>query len=115
MTNDILKVGGTMVLNDSHPVRKILNMYDDKLILEGDYFDSELKYGNVAYKTQFPIEEQKDFPDCLLRHWTMGEIISSIASVGFVIEKLVEEPRFDSYNNIPGNYFLIANKYKIDK
>ena len=107
---DILNFGGRLILNDSHPVRKILQVKDNKLILEGDYFDNKLKYDNVAYKTQFPIDEHKDFPDCLLRHWTMGEIISIIASVGFIIEKLVEEPRWDSFKKIPGNYTLIARK-----
>ncbi|MDD4296465.1 MAG: hypothetical protein PHC69_05840 [Ruminiclostridium sp.] len=59
----------------------------------GDYFDDNLQCGNVAYKDRFPSEKQKDFPDCLLRFWTMGEIISNIASVGFVIERLVEGSR----------------------
>jgi 2-polyprenyl-3-methyl-5-hydroxy-6-metoxy-1,4-benzoquinol methylase len=90
---DILKFEGTVILNDCHPVRKILELKKDVLELTGDYFDDSLKYGNVAYKDQFPLDEQKSFPDCFLRLWTMGEIISNIASVGLVIEKLVEEPR----------------------
>ncbi|MDD4297870.1 MAG: class I SAM-dependent methyltransferase [Ruminiclostridium sp.] len=112
---DILKIGGSLVLNDSHPVRKILKLNEDVLELSGDYFDDNLQCGNVAYKDHFPTEEQKDFPDCLLRFWTMGEIISNIASVGFVIERLVEEPRWDSFKHIPGNFTLIAKKYKIEK
>lgn len=110
---DILNVGGRIVLNDSHPVRKILQMQDGKLVLDGNYFDTNLKRDNVAYKTQFPIEEQKDFPDCLLRHWTMGEIITSLASVGFVIDMLEEEPRWDSFKDIPGTYTITATKYDL--
>jgi len=38
----------------------------------------------------------------------MGEIITYFASAGFIIEKLVEGPRFDSHQNIPGEFTLIA-------
>lgn len=69
----------------------------------------------VAYEKFFPISEKNEFPKCLLRYWTMGEIISSFATVGFIIEKLVEGPRFDSHKNIPGEFTLVASKLKIEK
>ena len=47
-------------------------------------------------------------------HWNLGEIISAIAGCGLVIEKLVEEPRYDQHKNLPGNFTLVANKYKVD-
>lgn len=116
---NLLKVGGKLVLNDFHPFRKILKEPDifkevgDRLELGGNYFDDELNVAEVAYEKFFPVNEQNEFPKCLLRYWTMGEIISSFASVGFVIEKLVEGPRFDSYKNIPGEFTLVASKPKI--
>jgi hypothetical protein len=45
----------------------------------------------------------------------MGDIISSFASAGFVIEKLVELPRDSKYKNIPALFTLVAHKYKIEK
>lgn len=63
-----------------------------------------------AYEKTFPENERNEFPKCLLRYWTMGEIITYFASVGFIIEKLVEGPRFDSHQNIPGEFTLIAHK-----
>ena len=45
----------------------------------------------------------------------MGEIISSFASAGFIIDTLVEGPRFDSFKNIPGEFTLIASKLKIER
>lgn len=113
---EMLKMGGKLVLNDFHPIRKILKKRDifdrseDRLQLEGDYFESELILGDVAYKKYFSDKEESEFPDCLLRYWTMGEIITAIASAGFVIEKLVEGPRFDEYKNIPGEFTLVAYK-----
>jgi 2-polyprenyl-3-methyl-5-hydroxy-6-metoxy-1,4-benzoquinol methylase len=116
---ELLKIGGNLVLNDFHPVRKIFKVRDifnsreDALELTGDYFEDALQLEEVAYEKCFPKEEQEDFPKCLLRFWTMGEIITSFAEAGFVIEKLVEGPRFDSHKNIPGEFTLVASKLKI--
>jgi ubiquinone/menaquinone biosynthesis C-methylase UbiE len=116
---EMLKTGGELVLNDFHPIRKIFKVQDifevrdDSLELTGDYFENELVSGGVAYQKYFPESEQNEFPKCLLRSWTMGEIITSFASAGFIIEKLVEGPRFDSHKNIPGEFTLVASKHKI--
>jgi ubiquinone/menaquinone biosynthesis C-methylase UbiE len=117
----MLKIGGRLVLNDFHPIRKIFKVRDifevrdDSLELTGDYFENELKIGAVAYEKLFPVSQQNEFPKCLLRYWTMGEIISSFASAGFIIEKLVEGPRFDSHKNIPGEFTLVASKHNIER
>lgn len=117
----LLKVGGKLVLNDFHPFRKvfkerdIFKMSDDSLELTGNYFDNDLKVGEVAYEKFFLDKKENEFPKCLLRYWTMGEIISSFASAGFIIEKLVEGPRFDSHKNIPGEFTLVASKLEIKR
>ncbi|SHI82299.1 Methyltransferase domain-containing protein [Clostridium amylolyticum] len=118
---EMLKVGGKVVLNDFHPIRKIFKKRDifdmsiDRVELEGDYFETELWLGEVAYKKFFSDSEKDEFSDCLLRYWTMGEIITAFASAGFIIEKLIEGPRFDEYKNIPGDFTLVASKLKIIK
>ncbi|MFL0269318.1 class I SAM-dependent methyltransferase [Candidatus Clostridium radicumherbarum] len=117
----MIKVGGKLVLNDFHPIRKIFkvrdifDLSDDALCLEGDYFEDTFQIGEVAYEKFFPENEQDKFPKCLLRYWTMGEIISSFAASGFIIDKLIEGPRYDSHKNIPGEFTLIAYKYKVEK
>jgi SAM-dependent methyltransferase len=116
---ELMKTGGKLVLNDFHPFRKILKVRDifevrdDNLELTGDYFEKELVPGEVAYQKYFPMNEQNEFSKCLLRYWTMGEIISSFAAAGFIIEKLAEGPRFDSHKNISGEFTLVASKHKI--
>lgn len=111
----ILDYGGKLVLDDFHPVRKMIKASEDKLELQGSYFDDNFKYGDVAYKSYFPEGEQAEFPDCLMRYWTMGEIVSAFAKAGFVIEQLVETPRDDNHKHIPGSFTIVANKYKVDK
>lgn len=111
----ILKNGGKLVLSDAHPIHKILCDKGGNLIMDGsygNYFNNELVYGNVAYKTRFPENEQKDFPDCLLRYYTMGEIVTAIAQSGLIISELVEDPREDKYKNLPLSFTLVAYKNK---
>lgn len=101
-----------MVLNDFHPIRKVIkSLEDDVLELEGDYFNNELFYGPVAYKGSFLSNEQNDFPDCLLRYWNLGQIVTAVAASGLVIEQLVEEPRNGEHRFIPGSFTLMANKF----
>lgn len=109
---NLLKYGGRLVLNDFHPIRKVIKtLEDDVLELEGDYFNNELFYGPVAYKGSFPSNEQNDFPDCLLRYWNLGQIVTAVAASGLVIEQLVEEPRNGEHRFIPGSFTLMANKF----
>jgi 2-polyprenyl-3-methyl-5-hydroxy-6-metoxy-1,4-benzoquinol methylase len=109
---ELLDDSGRLILNDFHPIRKVLKPHKDSFILEGDYFKDELFYGDVAYKGMFPEEEQVEFPDCLLRFWNLGEIITAMASKGLVIKMLIEEPRSDSNSFLPGSFTLVADKMK---
>lgn len=117
----LLKLGGKLVLNDFHPFRKVLKVRDifaereDKLELTGNYFENEVQVGEVAYEKFFSENEQKEFPKCLLRFWTMGEIITAFAAAGFVIESLEEGPRFDEHKSIPGEFTLVAYKLKVER
>lgn len=114
----LLKVGGKIILNDFHPFRKMMkerDIFKGEIELAGDYFDNELQEGNVAYQRFFSENEQDKFPKCLLRYWTMGEIITSFASVGFIIEELDEGPRFDEHKHLPGEFTLIASKLEVKK
>lgn len=118
---EMLKLGGKLVLSDFHPFKNLLNIHDiyawdnNELKIEGNYFERELVKFDVAYKKYFDESEQSEFPDCLLRFWTIGDIISAFAAAGFVIEKLVELPRDKEFNKIPALFTLVACKYKVEK
>lgn len=118
---ELLKLGGRLILNDFHPFRKILNCKDiytwdeSNLEIVDDYFESQMKVGNVAYKKYFSEEEQKSFPDVLLRYYTIGEIISAFSSAGFIIEDFMEVPVGKKYGNLPGEFVLLGSKYIIKK
>jgi SAM-dependent methyltransferase len=104
----LLKDSGKMVLNDFHPLRKCIDEGNSRQT-QGNYFDDELHNGDLAYKQFFSKEQQKDFPDCSFRFYTLSEIINSVITVGFQLKKFDEHPNWNN-ENIPGEFTIIAVK-----
>ena len=118
-TYGLLKPGGKLIFNDFHPFRKVLkekDIFDAKnnqiLELEGDYFEENVHEAPVAHQKYFDEDKQASFPKCQLKYWNFGQIITALASAGFVIESLEEGPRFDAHKHLPGDFTVIAHKPK---
>ena len=101
-----LRVGGTLILNDFHPLRKILSSSTGT---DGDYFDDELHVFPVAYEDQFDEAERKDFPKCLLRFYRLGEIVTAVGQNQMQITELRELQRIGN-EKIPGEFTLVATR-----
>jgi len=109
----IIKPGGKLILSDFHPFRKIdATGYAGKFIqvIDGDYFDSRVFNGDVAYKSYFPQDEQQLFPDCSLRYYTLSEIINAAINTGFNIREFNEHPNWKN-KKIPGEFTIIGLKW----
>ncbi|GIP29384.1 S-adenosylmethionine-dependent methyltransferase [Paenibacillus sp. J23TS9] len=100
----LLKDGGELILSDFHPLRKCVISQG-----EVDYFDTELRSGDVAYKEFFDEQEQLDFPDVSIRLYTLSEIINSVLSAGFKLKKF-DEHRGWNNENIPWEFTILADK-----
>ncbi len=108
----IIKPAGELVLSDFHPFRKLLSSGSSAMSApqtKGDYFDSALHAGDVAYKHFFPEEQQGDFPDCLLRFYTLSEIINAVINAGFTMKEFSEHPNWDD-PRLPGEFTIYATK-----
>lgn len=101
---ELLKDGGSMILSDFHPLRKCIISQG-----EVDYFDTELRSGDVAYKGFFDEQEQLDFPDVSIRLFTLSEIINSVLSSGFKLKKF-DEHRGWNNENIPWEFTILAER-----
>ncbi|GAA0321102.1 class I SAM-dependent methyltransferase [Bacillus carboniphilus] len=102
----ILKEGGKMILSDFHPLRRCIgpnNQYED------NYFDQEVQSGDVAYKQFFDERDQQDFPDVLVKPYTLSEIINSVISSGFTLQKF-DEHRGWNHENMPWEFTIQAVK-----
>lgn len=105
---EITKTNGELILSDFHPFRKI-DLIGNVPQTCGDYFDSNIHNGDVAYKGFFPSEEQNSFPDCCLRFYTLSEIINSVIKSKFVIKEFNEHPNWNN-KKLPGEFTIFATK-----
>ena len=115
----LLKPGGQFILQDFHPIStKLITSKGKKHKVTGDYFDNSVEEVEVAYMKFVPgmeeltAEEKQGFHKAYHRKWTLGEIITSVASSNLRIIRLDEgeSPKPDD-KGIPKLYTLIANKY----
>ncbi|MEH7462023.1 class I SAM-dependent methyltransferase [Bacillus thuringiensis] len=90
--SQLLKHGGIFILRDYHPMyTKLLQVEDDKIIASGDYFQKDIIEVDVAYSILLSEAERIALPKNMIRRWTLGKIVTSIAQAGLHIEELTEE------------------------
>lgn len=99
----LLRTGGRLILDDFHPYRKLKRDFPTR----GDYFDSGLHNAQVAYAQFLEAADPNSMPQCLLRYWTIGEIVTAIASAGFHIDEMIERSR-QSNPKTPSDYVILA-------
>ena len=110
--HNIMKDTGIFILSDYHPFRKTIvsaNPVRNIDKTEGDYFDSKIHVGHVPYKKFFDAERQADFPDCLLRFYTLSEIFNAAINAGFIIREFIEHPKHDN-PKFPGEFTLMLSR-----
>ena len=95
---------GLVVLNEFHPLMaKSISVNAGDILLRGDYFLTDPKSARTPYENFV----DGDIPDCLIRLWNMGEIVTGFASGGFRILQLVEHPSTE-LAQLPGSFTLVA-------
>ena len=106
--NSLLKPNGTMICSDFHPFTKI----SDILNLEQpgmSYFSTDIFEGEMAHARFYDAETRKNMPKCLYRKYTISEILNSVISTGFTLEKFDEHPAWDN-EKLPGEFTVVAMK-----
>jgi 2-polyprenyl-3-methyl-5-hydroxy-6-metoxy-1,4-benzoquinol methylase len=97
----LLQENGVMVLSDFHPLRRCLvSASENQYQIQQNYFDEQLHTADVAYKQYFDEHEQQDFPDVVIRLYTLSDIINSVIASGFQLMKF-DEHRGWNNENIP--------------
>lgn len=115
----LLETGGRFILRDFHPVStKLISSRGTtakirKHKVTGDYFDTSLEEKDVPYAKHLPAGIQKARRKVFWRKWTLGEVVTAVASSGLFIKILQEEPNLSSDvfdKGIPKTYSLVADK-----
>ena len=100
----LLAPGGRLVLCEFHPLlRKALGVESGTPRLAGDYFRDAPEEADTPYGAFL----DGAVPDCLIRRWTLGEIVTAFARGGFAIERLDEHPSPEA-PRLPGTFTLVA-------
>lgn len=113
---DMLKTNGRFILTDFHPfASKVIDDSGNRITLkpEANYFNSSLIEDNIAYTQFLPEDDRNDLPKVLLRKWTLGEILTTLAGEGMYLRILEEEPH-PQHKNFPAFYTIVADKIAAD-
>ena len=97
----LAKPGGRLVLEEFHPVERKLFLGDGP----HDYFRSDLVIGDVPD----PTGQGRRLGQCVLRAWTLGEVVTASAGAGFRLERLEEHPGWTEPTR-PGTFILVATR-----
>lgn len=104
----LLVRGGSLVLHEFHPlIKKSISSLNQQPVVTGDYFFSGTEKVPVAYASF--ADEPEALPKCLVRRWTLGEIVTAFAQGGFVVEKLLEAPD-GAFPLLPGTFTLVVRR-----
>ena len=112
MLHAITKPGGRLILSDFHPFRKINAAGSPMMCVpqtENDYFDARIHSIPVAFQGAFAEEEQENFPLCLLRFYTISDILNAVLRAGYTVETFQEHPSFED-GKLPGFFTILARK-----
>jgi len=106
---NILKPDSKMILSDFHPFNRIVDSLGiGSASPDVDYFATGVVEGEMAHARFYDDEMRKQFPKCLLRTHTLGEIINSILNVGFILVSFEEHPGWIN-KKLPGEFTILAN------
>ena len=104
----LLKPGGQLVINEFHPLlKKVVSLAAGQPAFTGDYFSGALETVPVAYANF--ADRPGTLPHCLVRRWTLGEIVTAVSTGGFVIAELLELPDA-TLPTLPGSFVLHAKR-----
>lgn len=112
----LLHKGGRMILQDFHPVSTKLissrgttaNIRKHKVT--GDYFDTSVVERDISFSKY---ADDNSSTKVLLRNWTIGEVVTAVASAGLFINILKELPNTSSEvfdHGIPKSFIITAEK-----
>ncbi|MGM9927065.1 MAG: class I SAM-dependent methyltransferase [Bacillus sp. (in: firmicutes)] len=110
--NKLLSPQGVYILHEFHPIStKLITSSGKKHKVTGNYFNPEWTYNTVAFSKHMPDGVQEELLETVQRKWTIGELITSVARAGLLVDTLEEEPNHKLHDiGLPKTYTLVAKK-----
>ncbi len=107
-----LRPRGRYLLTDFHPFARAWARTTNVTEPDGNYFDDSVREGDVAFAKLLPEGEREGLRQVLVRGWTVGEIVTAVASEGLFIRAFEEIPS-SANPGIPEFYTLAADKIEV--
>ncbi|WP_339313338.1 class I SAM-dependent methyltransferase [Paenibacillus sp. FSL M7-0896] len=107
-----LKVNGRLLLTDFHPFARAWLTTKTLQHPTGNYFDDTLRESEVAFAKLLPEEERSGLGQVVVRSWTLGDILTSVASQGLYI-RTFEEIKSAEHPGFPEFYTLVADAVEV--
>ncbi|MCM3626046.1 class I SAM-dependent methyltransferase [Paenibacillus glycanilyticus] len=108
-----LRPNGRFLLTDFHPFARAWATTYNLPEPSGNYFDRQVKEGDVAFAKLLPEEEREGLGKVLACSWTLGDILSAVAASGLYVRAFEEIPS-SSNPHIPEFYTLVADKMELE-
>ncbi|MET1249697.1 class I SAM-dependent methyltransferase [Sporolactobacillus sp. STCC-11] len=111
----MLKPGGTFVIQEFHPIStKLVTTRGKRQIVFGNYFDQTLRTRDVAYSKHLDTDKgaaSNSTHTVYLREWTLGEIVTVFAQAGLMVQRLDETPNMKVNDiGLPKLFTLVCSK-----
>ena len=110
--HNILKSDSKLILSDFHPFNRIIDatgVLGVRTMEGADYFSTEVVEGEMAHAQYYDDEKRKLFPKCLVRRYSLSEIINAVINVGFVVTGFEEHPGWAN-KKLPGEFTILARR-----
>ena len=114
--HDLLKPSGRLIVREGHPVIACVDVREGSIEIVENYFDRQPE----ASTGWCHFTGGEDAPETKWEWtWPLGDIVTSVAQAGLVIERLEESPstaswRFgddlETVQRLPGEFLLVARK-----
>ena len=105
---NIIKPGARLILSDFHPFGKIMGTLSSGGLKEdADYFATGIAEAEMPHAGYYSEEQRKLFPRCLVRRYTLSEIINAVLNAGFILKSFDEHPSWTNAK-LPGEYTILA-------
>ena len=105
-----------MICSDFHPINKIINALgywdcaeQSENPSDKDYFSTDIKEVEVPYARFYDDARRRAFPKCIIRRYTLSEILNAALHSGFRISGFDEHPSWTNAQ-LPGEFTLLADK-----
>ncbi|CAH1195894.1 hypothetical protein PAECIP111892_02123 [Paenibacillus auburnensis] len=109
-----LGANGRLMLTDFHPFARTWRTTVNLQHPTGNYFDDTIQEGEIAFAKLLPEKERSGLGRVLTRGWTVGDIITAVASNGLYIRTFEEIPNAQD-PSFPEFYTLIADKCDVQQ